>query len=92
MRGGFSSRMGFIIAAAGSSVGLGNVWKFPFEVANGGGGVFVFIYIIFCFLLLFVCLCVCGAIFCKLGVFLLWVSGRHFELTAIGLRRAGGLA
>lgn len=51
MRSGFSSRMGFIIAAAGSAVGLGNVWKFPFEVANGGGGVFVFIYIIFCAIL-----------------------------------------
>ncbi|MDH5475098.1 MAG: sodium-dependent transporter [Cyclobacteriaceae bacterium] len=50
-RGGFSSKLGFIMAAAGSAVGLGNIWKFPFEVGNGGGAAFVFIYLIFCFIL-----------------------------------------
>ena len=52
-RGNFSSRIGFILAAAGSAVGLGNIWKFPFEVADGGGAAFVFIYLIFAFLLCF---------------------------------------
>ncbi len=52
-RGGFSSKLGFIMAAAGSAVGLGNIWKFPFEVGNGGGAAFVFIYLIFCFVLCF---------------------------------------
>ena len=39
-RGNFSSRMGFVLAAAGSAVGLGNIWKFPFEVEAGGGAAF----------------------------------------------------
>lgn len=50
-RGAFSSRMGFILAAAGSAVGLGNIWKFPFEVEAGGGAAFVVLYLVFCFLL-----------------------------------------
>ena len=52
-RGNFSSKLGFIMAAAGSAVGLGNIWKFPFEVGNGGGAAFVLIYLIFCFVLCF---------------------------------------
>ena len=52
-RGNFSGRLGFIAAAAGSAVGLGNIWKFPFEVGNGGGAAFVLIYLIFCFILCF---------------------------------------
>jgi NSS family neurotransmitter:Na+ symporter len=52
-RGGFSSRLGFILAAAGSAVGLGNIWKFPFEVGQGGGAAFVVMYLLFCFILCF---------------------------------------
>lgn len=52
-RGNFSNRLGFILAAAGSAVGLGNIWKFPFEVEAGGGAVFVVLYLIFCFALCF---------------------------------------
>ncbi|MEL7002574.1 MAG: sodium-dependent transporter [Bacteroidota bacterium] len=52
-RGGFSSRLGFILAAAGSAVGLGNIWKFPFEVGSGGGAAFVLMYLLFCFILCF---------------------------------------
>jgi len=44
-RGKFS-KLGFILAAAGSAVGLGNLWRFPFEVGDNGGGLFVLIYII----------------------------------------------
>ena len=50
-RNKFSSRFGFIAAAAGSAVGLGNIWKFPFEVGKGGGAAFLLIYLVFCFVL-----------------------------------------
>ena len=50
-RGSFSGRLGFILASAGAAVGLGNIWKFPFEVANGGGAVFLLIYLAICFLI-----------------------------------------
>ncbi len=52
-RGEFGSKLGFILAAAGSAVGLGNIWKFPFEVGKGGGAAFVIVYLIFCFVLCF---------------------------------------
>ena len=50
-RGQFSSRIGFIMAAAGSAVGLGNVWGFPTQVANNGGGAFVLVYVVLTFFL-----------------------------------------
>ncbi|MEM7659653.1 MAG: sodium-dependent transporter [Bacteroidota bacterium] len=50
-RSGFSSRLGFVAAAAGSAVGLGNIWKFPYETADNGGGAFLFVYIICIFLI-----------------------------------------
>jgi len=43
----FSSRIGFVLAAAGSAVGLGNLWRFPYLAAKYGGGTFLFIYLIF---------------------------------------------
>ncbi|WP_251359861.1 sodium-dependent transporter [Kangiella sp. TOML190] len=52
-RGQFNTRIGFILAAAGSAVGLGNIWKFPFEVGQGGGAAFVVLYLTFCFMLCF---------------------------------------
>lgn len=45
-RGEWNSRMGFILAAAGSAVGLGNVWKFPYITGENGGGLFVLIYLV----------------------------------------------
>lgn len=44
-RAGFSSRLGFVLAAAGSAVGLGNIWSFPTQVAENGGAIFVLIYL-----------------------------------------------
>ena len=41
---GWSSRSAFILAAAGSAVGLGNVWKFPYIAGEHGGGAFVLVY------------------------------------------------
>jgi NSS family neurotransmitter:Na+ symporter len=40
------SRIGFILAAAGSAVGLGNIWKFPYIAGDNGGGVFVLVYLL----------------------------------------------
>ena len=37
-RSGFSSRLGFVLATAGSAVGLGNIWRFPYLAAKYGGG------------------------------------------------------
>ena len=45
-RSGFSSRIGFVLAAAGSAVGLGNIWRFPYLAAKYGGGIFLFVYLI----------------------------------------------
>ena len=42
----FSSRIGFVLATAGSAVGLGNLWRFPYLAAKYGGGTFLFIYLI----------------------------------------------
>lgn len=44
-RGHWASKLGFILAAAGSAVGLGNVWKFPYITGENGGGAFVLIYL-----------------------------------------------
>ena len=48
-RGAFSSRIGFIMAAAGSAVGLGNIWGFPTQTASNGGAAFVLVYLVLAF-------------------------------------------
>ena len=50
--GMWSSRLIFILAAAGSAVGLGNIWRFPYVAGENGGGVFVLAYLL--------CMCVIG--------------------------------
>ena len=45
-RGNFSSKIGFVLAAAGSAVGLGNIWRFPYLAAQYGGGTFLLVYLI----------------------------------------------
>ncbi|HAZ16180.1 MAG TPA: sodium-dependent transporter [Parachlamydiales bacterium] len=47
----WGSRIGFVLAAAGSAIGLGSLWKFPFLVGKHGGGLFVLLYIFFTFLI-----------------------------------------
>lgn len=67
----FGSRMGAIFAAAGSAVGLGNVWRFPMEVGNNGGAVFILIYLL-CILLIGIPVMVCE-----------FVIGRHTQTNMI---------
>ena len=45
-RSSFSSSLGFVLAAAGSAVGLGNIWRFPYLAAKDGGGIFLFVYLV----------------------------------------------
>ena len=50
-RSSFSGKIGFVLSAAGASVGLGNIWRFPFETGNHGGAAFILIYLV-CVLIL----------------------------------------
>ncbi|TXZ06670.1 sodium-dependent transporter [Vibrio mimicus] len=49
----FSSRLGFILAAAGAAVGLGNIWGFPTQAASNGGGAFLLVYLVLIFVVAF---------------------------------------
>lgn len=75
----FASRLGFILASAGSAIGLGNIWRFPFVAGENGGAAFVCIYLA---LVLAVGLPVMLAEF---------IIGRHTQQSAVGaLRKLGG--
>jgi NSS family neurotransmitter:Na+ symporter len=70
-RDGFKTNVGFIFATAGSAIGLGNIWRFPYMTGTNGGGAFLFVYLI-CMVLV--------------GVSLLLVEfaiGRHGQANAI---------
>lgn len=45
-RNSFSSSIGFVLAAAGSAIGLGNIWRFPYLAAKDGGGLFLVVYLV----------------------------------------------
>ena len=62
-RDSFSGRFGALVALAGSSVGLGNLWRFPYLVGENGGAAFIIVYIVLCFLIclpIFICEFVLG--------------------------------
>ena len=78
-RANFGSRLGVILATAGSAVGLGNVWRFPYMAGENGGAVFIFIYVM-CVLLL--------GIPCMISEFII---GRHGQAnTARAFRKMAG--
>ena len=45
-RSSFSGKLGYVLAVAGSAVGLGNIWRFPYLAAKYGGGIFLLVYMI----------------------------------------------
>src|SRR5690606_28075992 len=49
LHGEWTSRLAFILALAGSAVGLGNIWRFPYVAGENGGGAFVLVYVVFVF-------------------------------------------
>ena len=50
-RGGFGSKIGVVLASAGSAVGLGNIWRFPYMTGQNGGAAFILVYLCCVFLL-----------------------------------------
>ncbi len=66
-RSSFTGKIGFVLAAAGSAVGLGNIWRFPYLAAQYGGGIFLLVYIILAVTLGFALMCAEVAIGRKTG-------------------------
>ncbi|MGB5247826.1 MAG: sodium-dependent transporter [Woeseia sp.] len=75
-RGEFSSRLGFILAAAGSAVGLGNIWGFPTQAASNGGAAFLMVYLVMAFCLAY------PALMAEL------IIGRHAKANAVTALRS----
>ncbi len=77
----FGTRLGFVLAAVGSAVGLGNMWRFPYQASEGGGAAFVVAYVFMVFLI---------------GVPMMlaeFAAGRSARLSALGaVKRIGGRA
>jgi NSS family neurotransmitter:Na+ symporter len=71
-RGMWGSRLGFILAAAGSAIGLGNIWAFPTQVGRGGGAAFVLVYLL------------CVAAICAPILIAEIVLGRGSRLSPVG--------
>jgi len=75
----WATRAGFILAAVGSAVGLGNVWRFPFITGQEGGGAFLLVYLLFVVLIGFP------------AILVEFVIGRYTNLNPVGaMRRVGG--
>ena len=79
----WSSRFAFILAATGSSVGLGNIWKFPYITGENGGGAFVLVYLI--------CIAIIGIPIMMAEVFI-GRNGRHNPITSMHLVAERNLA
>ena len=68
----WGSKMGFVLAAAGSAVGLGNIWRFPYITGANGGGAFVLLYVALVFVIGF------SVMLAEIAI------GRHAQLNAVG--------
>src|SRR5690606_11084782 len=79
----WSSRLAFILAATGSAVGLGNVWKFPYVTGENGGGAFVLVYLL--------CIAIIGIPIMMAEVFI-GRNGRHNPITSFRLVAERNLA
>lgn len=82
-RGLWSSRLAFILAATGSAVGLGNIWKFPYITGENGGGAFVLVYLL--------CIAIIGIPIMMAEVFI-GRSGRHNPIASMRLVSERNLA
>ena len=67
-RSSFSGKLGFVLATAGSAVGLGNIWRFPYLAAQYGGGIFLLVYLVLAVTFGFTLMCAEIAIGRKTGV------------------------
>ena len=67
-RSNFTGKIGFVLAAAGSAVGLGNIWRFPYLAAKYGGGIFLLVYIVLALTFGFALMCAEIAIGRKTGL------------------------
>ena len=78
----WGSRIGFILAAAGSAVGLGNIWRFPYITGQYGGAAFVFLYVALVFVIGF------SVMLAEIAI------GRRAQLNAVGSfkKLKGGLS
>lgn len=75
MRNHWSGRLGFILAAVGSAVGLGNIWKFPYITGMNGGGAFVLVYLV-------------AILACGLPILMAeFIIGRHSQKDVVGAFR-----
>ena len=72
----WGSRLGFILAAAGSAIGLGNIWRFPYVTAENGGGAFVVVYL------------ACIALICLPYLFAELALGRNSQKNPVGAIKA----
>jgi len=78
-RGQWGSTVGFVLAAAGSAIGLGNIWRFPYVTGQSGGAAFVVIYLL------------CIALICLPYLFAELCLGRHTSRNPVGaIRKVGG--
>jgi NSS family neurotransmitter:Na+ symporter len=75
-RGQWTSRAGFVLAAAGSAIGLGNIWRFPYVTGQNGGAAFIIIYLL---CVVFICL---PYLFAELAL------GRHSQKNPVGAIQA----
>ena len=75
-RGQWGSNLGFVLAAAGSAIGLGNIWRFPYVTGQNGGAAFVIIYL------------ACIALICVPYLFAELVVGRHAHKNPVGAIKA----